>query len=91
MFWCRLSLLIVPAGALTSIFEPRRLEFPGERTYIELIARTEEAFGKRQYCEDQIDRVVTQLSARLANDSVTEFRRLPKHMNSLLFGGRFGL
>jgi hypothetical protein len=37
-----------------------------DRTYIELIARTEEAFGKRQYCEDHIDRVIAQLSAILS-------------------------
>jgi hypothetical protein len=57
---------ILPAGISTTMIEPRHLEFPGDRTYVELIARTEESPGKRQYCEDQIDRTVTQLSAILS-------------------------
>jgi hypothetical protein len=42
------------------------MDVPEDRTYIELVARTDDAFGKRQYCEDQIDRVVAQLSAILS-------------------------
>jgi hypothetical protein len=37
----------------------------GELSYIEIIARTEQQAGRRQYCEDQVNRVVTQLSAIL--------------------------
>jgi hypothetical protein len=38
----------------------------GDFSYIEFIARTQHQAGRRQYCEDQINRVVTQLSATLS-------------------------
>jgi hypothetical protein len=57
---------VVQAGVQRTIAAKQRLEVPGDRTYIELIARTKESLGRRQHCEDQIDRVVTQLSALLS-------------------------
>jgi hypothetical protein len=57
---------VVRAGVERIIAKQQRMEVPGERSYIEFIARTEEAAGRRQYCEDQIDRVLTQLSAILS-------------------------
>jgi hypothetical protein len=54
---------IVASGTTSAVLKPQRMRVAEDRTYIEIIARTEEAFGRRQYCEDHIDRVVAQLSA----------------------------
>jgi hypothetical protein len=42
------------------------LEFPKDQTYIELTVDTDKEIGQREYCEHQIDRIVTQLSAILS-------------------------
>ncbi len=57
---------VVRVGVERTLVTPQHLEIPGDRTYIEFIVRTNESFGRRQYCEDQIDRVVTQLAAILS-------------------------
>ena len=57
---------VTRAGAERTIFKQQRMKIAGELSYIEFIARTNESFGRRQHCEDQIDRVVTQLSALLS-------------------------
>jgi hypothetical protein len=62
----RIAPPIVLAGVDRPLFKQQRMSFVGDRSYIELVARTETFFGGRQYCEDHIDRVVTQLSALLS-------------------------
>jgi len=62
----RVSPPVVPSDRETIIVQAQTLEVPGDRTYIELVARTKEATGNRQYCEDQIDRVVANISAQLS-------------------------
>jgi hypothetical protein len=44
----------------------QRLNLTDDRTYIELIARTHDITANPRYCEDQINRVVAQLSAILS-------------------------
>jgi hypothetical protein len=63
----RVSPPIVRAGVDRTLFASKRMVVAaGELSYIEIVARTEQqAAGRRQYCEDQINRVVTQLSAVL--------------------------
>jgi hypothetical protein len=62
----RVSPPVVRAGAERALFGSKRMAAAAsELTYIELIARTEQQPGRRQYCEDQINRVVTQISAVL--------------------------
>jgi hypothetical protein len=62
----RVSPPIVRAGVDRTLFASKRMVVAaGELSYIEIIARTEQQAGRRQYCEDQINRVVTQLSAVL--------------------------
>jgi hypothetical protein len=56
---------VVRAGVDHTIATQQRMEVAGERTYIEFIARTDDS-RQREYCEDQIQRVVTQLSALLS-------------------------
>jgi hypothetical protein len=56
---------VVPAGVEHTIATAQRMEVAGGHTYIELIARTDDS-RQREYCEDQIQRVVTQLSALLS-------------------------
>lgn len=56
---------IVRAGVDRTLFKQQKMVIAGDLSYIELIARTDQPFGRRQYCEDQIDRVVAQLSALL--------------------------
>jgi hypothetical protein len=63
--FARVTPPVVLSGVERTIATQQRLEVAGNRSYIELIARTDESVG-RQYCEDQIDRVVTQLSALLS-------------------------
>jgi hypothetical protein len=62
----RVSPPVVRAGVQRTIATQQRLDVEGGRTYVELIARTTDSFGRRQYCEDSIDRVVAQLSAILS-------------------------
>jgi hypothetical protein len=63
----RVAPRIVRAGVDRDLFTQQRMTIPGgEFTYIELVARTEYHAGRRQYCEDQINRVVAQLSAALS-------------------------
>jgi hypothetical protein len=62
----RVSPPVVRTEVATTIAAQQEMHIPGDRYYVELIARKEEAFGGRQYCEDHIDRVVTQLSACLS-------------------------
>lgn len=57
---------IVAGGVTTNLVAHQKLEVAADRTYVELIARTQEAVGNRQICEDHIDRVVAQLSAVLS-------------------------
>jgi hypothetical protein len=57
---------VVAAGVTADLVAHQKLELADDRTYVELVARTQEAFGNRQYCEDHIDRVVAQLSAVLS-------------------------
>ena len=60
---------ITPAGRKrTLIIGGKKQELKGDGTLIEIIARTQQSDGAREYCEDQIDRVVTQLSALLSPD-----------------------
>ncbi|HEY6768458.1 MAG TPA: hypothetical protein VI386_27185 [Candidatus Sulfotelmatobacter sp.] len=61
----RVSPPVVRAGVDREVAKQQRMEIAGDRSYIEFIARTEQAAGRRQYCEDQIGRVLTQLSAIL--------------------------
>lgn len=56
---------VVAGGVATNLVTHEKLAVAPERTYIELVARTQEAVGNRQICEDHIDRVVAQLSAVL--------------------------
>jgi len=58
--------LVVPTGVEMTVAAQQSFEVPADHVYIELIARTTESLGQRQYCEDQIDRVVAQLSALLS-------------------------
>jgi hypothetical protein len=62
----RVSPPVVRVGVDRQIAKQQRMEVQGDRSYIEFIARTDEAAGRRQYCEDQIDRVLTELSAILS-------------------------
>ena len=79
---------IVAVGIETNLIVHQQLEFAGDRTYIEVVARTQEAFGNRQYCEDHIDRVVAQLSAILSpNIFAHEVWRGWLGDNEKLFGG----
>lgn len=79
---------IIATGFPTTIAKHQKLEVAGDRTYIELVARTEEAFGKLQYCEDHVDRVVTQLSAALSpNLFAQEIWRGWRGDEQRLFGG----
>jgi hypothetical protein len=57
---------VTRGGVERTIFKQQRMKIAGEFSYIEFIARTDESFGRRQHCEDQIDCVVTQLSALLS-------------------------
>jgi len=57
---------VLRAGVERTLFKQQEMSIADDRSYVELIARTEESFGRRQFCEDQIDRVVTQLSALLS-------------------------
>lgn len=57
---------IVASGTSSTLLQSQRMQVPEGRTYVELIARTKEAFGKREYCEDHIDRVIAQMSAVLS-------------------------
>jgi hypothetical protein len=57
---------VVPSGKQNTLLKPQRMELSEDRTYIELTARAEAVFGKRQFCEDHIDRVIAQLSAILS-------------------------
>jgi len=57
---------VVASGTSSTLLQHQRIRVPEGRTYVELIARTKEAFGKRQYCEDHIDRVIAQMSALLS-------------------------
>ena len=57
---------VVRAGVDRTLFKQQRMSIADDRAYIELIARTDKSFGRRQYCEDHIDRVVTQLSVLLS-------------------------
>lgn len=62
----RVSPPVVRAGVDRTLFTTKRLTVAaGELSYIEIIARTDQQAGRRQYCEDEINRVVTQLSAVL--------------------------
>jgi hypothetical protein len=62
----RVSPPVVRAGVERTLFAPNRMAVAaGELSYIELIARTEQQPSRRQYCEDQINRIVTQISAVL--------------------------
>ncbi|MBZ5655482.1 MAG: hypothetical protein LAO56_09405 [Acidobacteriia bacterium] len=62
----RVSPPIVRAGVDRILFAPKRMVVAGsELSYIEIIVRAEHQAGRRQYCEDEINRVVTQLSAVL--------------------------
>ena len=62
----RVSPPVVRAGVDRTLFSQKRMAIAGgELSYIEFIARVEQQPGRRQYCEDQINRVVTQLSAVL--------------------------
>lgn len=56
---------VMRSGVEHTIATQQRMEVPGGRTYIEFIARTDDS-RQREYCEDQIQRVVTQLSALLS-------------------------
>jgi len=63
----RVSPPVVRAGVDRTLFGSKRMSVAGgDLRYIEFVARTEQTFGRRKYCEDQIDRVVTQLSAVLS-------------------------
>jgi hypothetical protein len=57
---------VIATGVGQTIYKQQRMSIANDRSYIEFIARTGESFGRRQFCEDQIDRVVTQLSALLS-------------------------
>jgi hypothetical protein len=57
---------VVASGAASTLLQHQRIRFPEGRTYLALIARSEEQPGKRQYCEDHIDRVIAQMSAILS-------------------------
>ncbi len=62
----RVSPPIVRAGVDRTLFASKRMVVAaGELSYIEIIAQTEQQSGRRQFCEDHINRVVTQLSAVL--------------------------
>ncbi len=56
----------VSAQGSSELLRVGQMQVPEGRTYIEVIARTEQVVGTQQYCEDQIDRVVAQLSAILS-------------------------
>jgi hypothetical protein len=64
--FARVTPPVVRSDIERTIGAQQRLNVAGDRSYIELIARTDESVGRLQYCEDQIDRVVTQLSALLS-------------------------
>jgi hypothetical protein len=57
---------VVRAGIERTVAANKHMELAAGHFFIEFIARTDESLGRRQYCEDQIDRVVTQLSALLS-------------------------
>jgi|SRR5579872_2150792 len=57
---------VVASGTRSRLLQHQRLPVPEGRTYVELIARTKDPFGKRQYCEDHIDRVIAQMAAILS-------------------------
>jgi hypothetical protein len=79
---------VVAGGVPTNLVALQKLELAGDRTYVELVARTQEAFGNRQYCENHIDRVVAQLSAVLSpNVFAHEVWRGWVGDNQHLFGG----
>ena len=44
---------IIPTGREFTLSAPQQMTIKGDGTFIELTARVEETFGKRQYCEDQ--------------------------------------
>jgi hypothetical protein len=79
---------VIAGGVPTNIVNHQKLTLAADRTYVELVARTEEAFDNRQYCEDHIDRVVAQLSAILSpNIFAQEVWRGWVGDNEQLFGG----
>ena len=57
---------VVAAGMQSTLLQHQHIVVPEGRTYVELIARTKDAFGKRQFCEDHINRVIAQMSAILS-------------------------
>lgn len=68
--FARVSPPVVREGTDHEIAKQQRTDFPG-RSYVEFIARTEEFQGRRQYCDDHIDRVLTQLSLILSPNLFT--------------------
>lgn len=59
---------VIAAGTERTVASAKEMRLSGDGLFIELIARTEESFGSRQFCEDQIDALVTQLSALISPD-----------------------
>lgn len=53
-------------GKDNTIASIKTLQLAGDQFFIEFKARTEDFDAKRQFCEDQIDRVVAQLSVMLS-------------------------